>query len=170
MTAKKDPKDLLKRGRPTNYNAEIAKRICDIVATHTLGYRQLERLYDDLPYEQTVREWRLAHPAFGLQYALAKITQAELLAEECLDIADDSRNDWMESLDDKQKGDGWKLNGDHVNRCRLRIDTRKFFASKLLPKKYGDLVALNLENENKPMHDDVMKRKQEMDEKNKKEF
>ncbi len=32
---------------------------------------------------------------------------------------------------------GWKLNGEHVNRSRLRIDTRKFLAAKLLPKQYG---------------------------------
>ncbi len=32
---------------------------------------------------------------------------------------------------------GYKLNGEHVQRSRLRIDTRKFLAAKLLPKQYG---------------------------------
>lgn len=167
MTNKKikEPK---KMGRPTNFNDTIANRICHLVATHTVGYRRLEKMYDDLPYEQTVREWRLAHTNFGLQYAQAKLIQAELLAEECLDIADDSRNDWMESLDDEQKGNGWKLNSDHINRSRLRIDTRKWHASKLLPKKYGDYKTQ--EPVNAEVDEDCKKRFRELDEKNKKEF
>ncbi len=157
-TPRKKSEDKLKVGRPSIYNAEIAKRICHVVATHTLGYRRLHAMYPDLPYEQTVREWRLDYPEFGLLYAQAKLLQAELLAEECLDIADDSRNDWMESLSDEEKGNGFKLNAEHINRARLRIDTRKFFASKLLPKKYGDLINQNLEEANKAVHEESMKR------------
>lgn len=168
MTSKKT-KEPKKIGRPTNFNDVIAKRICDLTATHTCGYRRLEKMYDDLPSEKVVREWRLAHAtSFGVQYAQAKLLQAELLAEECMDIADESRNDWMESLSDEEKGPGWKLNGDHINRCRLRIDTRKWHASKLLPKKYGefrDLLTPPTE-----LDDDCKKRYQQMDEKNKKDY
>lgn len=164
---KKEPKN--PQGRPTIFNEVIAKRICDLTATHTMGYKRLHSMYPDLPYEQTVREWRLAHAStFGLQYAQAKIIQAEILAEECLDIADDSRNDWMESLSEEEKGNGWKLNGDHINRSRLRIDTRKWHASKLLPKKYGDLKpddAINPE-----VHEDAMKRKKALEKKYKKDY
>ena len=166
---RKGEKQLIKGGRPTNFNETIAKRICDLTATHTLGYRRLEKMYDDLPSEQTVREWRLAHAStFGVQYAQAKIIQAELLAEECIDISDDSRNDWMESLDDEQKGSGWKVNGDHINRCRLRIDTRKWHASKLLPKKYGDYKTQ--ESPNTEVDADCKKRYEELDERHKKEY
>lgn len=166
--ANTDAKIPKKMGRPTNFNETIARRICDLVSTHTVGYRRLEKMYDDLPYEQTVREWRLAHVNFGLQYAQAKILQAELLAEECMDIADDSRNDWMESLSDEEKGNGWKLNGDHINRSRLRIDTRKWHASKLLPKKYGDYKTQELSNTE--VDEDCKRRMQEMDERNRKEY
>lgn len=168
MTPRKKPEDKLKVGAPNTYNICIAKRICDLVSTHTVGYRRLHQMYEDLPYEQTVREWRLTFPEFGLQYAQAKIIQAELLAEECLDISDDSRNDWMESLTEDEKGNGWKLNGEHINRSRLRIDTRKWHASKLLPKKYGDVKAL--ETVNNEVDEDCKKRYREMDEKNKKDF
>jgi len=37
---------------------------------------------------------------------------------------------------------GWQLNGDHVQRSRLRIETRKWILSKALPKIYGDKVAV----------------------------
>ena len=59
--------------------------------------------------------------------------QADLLAEECLDISDDVSQDYIEGEDGNTK-----CNTEFVNRSRLRIDTRKWLASKLLPKQYGD--------------------------------
>jgi hypothetical protein len=167
MTKKKKPEDLLKVGRPTTFNQEIANRICHLVSTHTIGYRKLHEKYNDLPYEQTVREWRVIFPQFGLQYAQAKIAQCELLAEECMDIADDMRNDWMETCSEEEQR-GFKLNGEHVNRSRLRIDTRKFFAMKLLPKKYGEFIGQSTSNPE--LDEDCKKRYKEMDERNKKDF
>jgi hypothetical protein len=96
-------------------------------------------MHNDMPAKITVNEWRYKHPDFAAQYAQAKLVQADLLAEEMLDIADDGTNDWMESFG--EEGDtNYKLNGEHVQRSRLRIDTRKFLAAKLLPKQYGDKV------------------------------
>jgi len=103
-----------------------------------MGLQRLCDTYDDMPDKTTINVWRYQNPEFSTQYAQAKLVQADLLAEECLDIADDSRNDWMESLDEDGQGIGWRLNGDHVNRSRLRIDTRKWLAAKLLPKQYGE--------------------------------
>lgn len=137
-TPRKRPEDKLKAGRPTTYCKEMADRICELVATTSFGLQRLCELYDELPDKTTVNLWRYKHPEFSTQYAQAKLKQADLLAEEILDIADDSTNDWMLSLDDDQDMVGWKLNGDHVNRCRLRIDTRKWLAAKLLPRQYGN--------------------------------
>ena len=56
-----------------------------------------------------------------------------------LDIADDSTNDYMM----KQGEDGSEyeaLNAEHIQRSRLRIETRKWLSSKLKPKKYGDKI------------------------------
>ena len=55
-----------------------------------------------------------------------------------LDIADDACNDWMERLGEDGQPIGYQLNGDHIQRSRLRIETRKWLATKLQPKKYGD--------------------------------
>jgi hypothetical protein len=33
---------------------------------------------------------------------------------------------------------GCELNGEHIQRSRVRIDTRKWMLSKMLPKVYGD--------------------------------
>lgn len=146
-TPKKKPEDLKKRGRPTLYCEELAILICMRVATTTYGLARLCSLHEDLPAKITVNEWRYKYPEFSAQYAQAKLKQADLLAEEMLDIADDGTNDWMESFG--EEGDiVYKLNGEHVQRSRLRIDTRKFLASKLLPKQYGQ-HAEEVKGENK---------------------
>ncbi len=81
---------------------------------------------------------------FRDNYAHAREAQADTLAEETLEISDDGRNDWMERQSESEKGaginTGWVLNGEHVQRSRLRVDTRKWFASKVAPKKYGDKI------------------------------
>jgi hypothetical protein len=54
-----------------------------------------------------------------------------------LEISDDGRNDWMQRRGNDERG-GWELNGEHIQRSRVRIDTRKWLLSKMLPKVYGD--------------------------------
>ena len=120
-------------GRPTDYNPEIAMRICELVSTHPYGLKKLTRLFPELPHETTINLWRHLHDEFFMQYSKAKLRQADLLAEECLDISDDVSQDYIEGEDGNTK-----CNTEFVNRSRLRIDTRKWLASKLLPKQYGD--------------------------------
>lgn len=134
--SKKQPvKAKAKTGRPTDYNETIAALICERVATSTLGLNKLCEMYDDLPSKFTVNLWRYRHPEFSTQYALAKLVQADLLAEECLEIADD------DSHDTKISPEGFEVcNTEFIARSRLRIDTRKWLAAKLLPKQYGQVV------------------------------
>ncbi len=57
--------------------------------------------------------------------------QIETLVDEIIDIADDSSNDRI--IDDGRE----RCNGEYIARSRLRVDTRKWLASKLAPKIYG---------------------------------
>ena len=59
------------------------------------------------------------------------------------DIADDGSNDYMEKLDKDGEVIGYSINGENIQRSRLRVDSRKWLASKLLPKKYGDKLDVN---------------------------
>ena len=74
------------------------------------------------------------------QYARAREACVEALADEIMDISDDGRNDWMEKHG--QEDTGWLLNGENVQRSKLRVDARKWLLSKIAPKKYGDKVAM----------------------------
>jgi hypothetical protein len=167
MTKKKKPEELKKMGRPTDYTPELGERICELVATHDLGLRGLTALYPDLPHKETINRWRRNDPDFRIKYAQAKCQQLEFMTEDLIDIADDGVNDWMEMFDKEGESIGWRVNGEHIQRSRVRIDTRKWLASKLAPKMYGD--ALTQENNNL-IHEDIVKRKHELDERNKKDF
>src|SRR5436305_84253 len=92
-----------KQGRPSKYTEEIASTICRRLADG----ESLRGICADeaMPNKITVLRW-LADPAkadFCAQYARAREAQADALVEECLEIADDGSNDWMERLSEAEK-------------------------------------------------------------------
>lgn len=128
------------RGRPSVYTAEIAATICARLAEGQ-SLREVCR-GKGMPGETTVRSWAIddVH-GFSAQYAKAREAGYQLLADELLEIADDGSNDWMQ----RKNADGDSedvVNHEHIARSRLRVDTRKWMLSKVLPKIYGDKVAV----------------------------
>lgn len=124
-------------GRPTTYSKDLADKICEQLASGD-SMRTVCKA-DEMPAMSTVFKWIREIPEFSKQYVKAKEEAADALAEEMMDIADDASNDWM-AKHGKDTQESWQLNGEHVQRSRLRIDTRKWIASKLKPKKYGDKI------------------------------
>lgn len=123
-------------GRPSKYTPELADKICEQLACG-ISLRTVCKA-EDVPSAATVFSWLRSNPEFLEQYTRAKEESADALIEESLDIADDGTNDWMERNGNDGAPIGWQLNGEHIQRSRLRIETRKWMASKLKPKKYGD--------------------------------
>lgn len=115
-------------GRPSDYNEEIAAEICARLADGN-SLRSICR-DDHMPDKGTVFRWLAAHEAFRDQYTCAREAQADTLFDEMLDIADDAGKDVVDGAVDQE----------HIQRTRLRIETRKWMAGKLRPKKYGDKV------------------------------
>jgi hypothetical protein len=72
-----------------------------------------------LPSEGTVLRFVFSDTEFREQYDAAMRIRSEKLAAQCVDIADDASTD----TDAKQ---------------RLRVDTRKWFAARMAPKRWGD--------------------------------
>ena len=114
-------------GRPTAYTPEIGATICERMAEGE-SLRAICR-DDGMPGISSVMRW-LFDPlddsdprvAFREQYARARQAQAEGWAEEIVSIADSTADD--------------------VNRDRLRVDSRKWISSRLLPRVYGDRTIL----------------------------
>ncbi|MFK71330.1 DNA packaging protein [Salmonella enterica] len=127
-----------KVGRPSDYTEELAEIICLRLAEGE-SLRSVCR-DDGMPSKQAVLRWLARNESFRAQYVRAKEEGAEAIAEELFDIADDGTNDWMEKLDKDGEAIGYQLNGEHVQRSKLRIDTRKWYLSKIMPKKYGDRI------------------------------
>lgn len=125
-----------KVGRPSKYTPELAATICAELACGK-SLRTVCKA-EGMPGLETVFTWLRQKPDFAEHYARAKQESADALVEEMLDIADDGTND---VIDDGEGG--IKFNGEHVQRSKLRVDTRKWIAAKLRPKKYGERLDMN---------------------------
>ena len=124
-----------KTGRPSLYTEALAAEICRRLAEGE-SLRSICR-DEAMPDKATVLRW-LADEAkadFRDQYVLAREMQADALFDEALEIADDALGDWAVDKDGKKVFDH-----EHVQRSRLRVDTRKWAAGKLAPKRYGDKI------------------------------
>lgn len=118
------------------FSQEIADEICDVISSTSIGLRRLRKkaAYKHWPNQSTVYDWRKKYPSFDEQYTRAKVQQAQVLADEVLEIADNSTKDY-DIVEGKLK-----TNMENINRAKLRIDTRKWLLSKVLPKIYGDKI------------------------------
>lgn len=141
--------DAPKTGRPSLFFEELADMICERL---TQG-ESLRAICSDegMPHAGTVCRWLATNDVFREQYARAREAQAELMADEMVEISDDGRNDWMERNGSEGESLGWKENGEAIRRSALRIDTRKWIAARLLPKKYGDKIAVGGSKEMDPI-------------------
>jgi hypothetical protein len=133
-------------GRPTIFTKKLGYNICKRIAEGE-SVRAIVR-DKEMPSASSIFRWLLDEDKkeFWEQYEKARNIQAELMFEELLEIADDGFNDWME----RENSDGTTyevLNHEVVQRSRLRVDTRKWYLSKVLPKKFGDKTVLTGPND-----------------------
>lgn len=133
---------MAKVGRPTDYTPELGEKICLAISTSEMGLHRLKKLHPDwFPDVSTIFYWIAKHEEFSKQYTRAKEIQAELIFEKIIEISDDSSGDEMVTKE------GAIENREFVNRSKLRVDSRKWQLSKLLPKKYGEKQTIEHEGE-----------------------
>ena len=128
-------------GRPSKYSKELSLEILGQLAEG----KSLRKICEQkgMPAISTVLLWRLEHEEFSEQYTHARELQAFGILDELLDISDDGSNDTYETEN------GTKVNSEVIQRSKLRIDTRKWFLAKMLPKVCGDKLDLNHSGEMK---------------------
>jgi len=142
--APKAPTPAKKTGAPTTFNQRTADLIC-IMISEGMSLRKI--LKEDktgmLPAQSTVYEWLLRYPDFAEQYTRAREEQADTLADEIIDIADEQPE--IVAVTDKKTGAliEHKLDGAFLQWQKNRIEARKWTAMKLKPKKYGDKLGLH---------------------------
>lgn len=119
--------------RPSDYTPELGDLICDGISRKT----PLARLCDEddnLPSPRTVYRWLRTNTEFCQNYTRAKEDQADYLVEEALTIADDA------GIEPADK--------------RIRVDTRKWIASRFNAKKYGDKQYIETKDTTEEVSDD----------------
>ena len=142
--APKAPTPAKKTGAPTTFNQRTADLIC-IMISEGMSLRKI--LKEDktglLPAQSTVYEWLLRYPDFAEQYTRAREEQADTLADEIIDIADEQPE--IVAVTDKRTGEliEHKLDGAFLQWQKNRIEARKWSGLKLKPKKYGDKLGLH---------------------------
>lgn len=110
-------------GRPTTYSDETVTEICRQIAEG----RSLTSIckVDGMPDITTVYEWQRKHPEFSQRYAKARQDAADTLADEILRISDE-----LEHATDPIQ----------IQAARLRVESRRWIASRLKPQTWGDKV------------------------------
>lgn len=120
-----------------------ADAICEIIANGE-SLRGACRP-DEMPHRSTVMDWVRKYKDFATQYARAREEQAEQFFDDIIDISDDAGFDY------KVVDGSVVVDGDAIQRARLRVDSRKWATSKILPKKYGDKLDLSITTEAPPL-------------------
>lgn len=156
MVAAKKP-----RGTPSKFTEELFQKIIERIADGE-PLRQICR-DEGMPSYRTFYNWideddkllksedekvRNTSLKLASRFARARDDGHDAIAEETLKIADDGTNDWMEKQDKDGRNIGWQLNGEHVQRSKLRIETRLKLLAKWNPKKYGDKMEVSGPGEN----------------------
>lgn len=159
MTKKKKPEELKKMGRPTMYTPELADEICDAVASSELGLCHLVDQHPNWPARQVIFIWRRKYPDFDDKYTKAKEAQVEVCVEHMQEIMNEPHK-----YEDMETG---AIKIDH-SMLRLKMDSIKWQAGKLKPKKFGEVKTQEVANTE--VDEDCKKRYSEMDERNKKDY
>lgn len=131
-------------GRPSLYSDELAEKICHEFATTDKGLREICE-EEGMPEMRTIQRWITENESFRRKYAHARELQAEYLADQIIEIADDKHGDVMmiKRGDEEVEAE----NREFINRSRVKIDARKWKASKLYPKKYSERVDITSDGE-----------------------
>lgn len=107
------------------YSDEIVEKICELIATSN---KSMSTICNEVGISYSTHiSWLRLYEDYVHKYARAKEDQADFLAEEMLTISDHTSEDHTPFT-----------GANVIQRDRLRVDTRKWIASKLKPKKYGD--------------------------------
>lgn len=151
-------------GRPTLYTEELADKIIDRIASHTMSIRKLCEMYDDMPSCQTIYLWVYRYPDFSDKYVVAKQTQSKLAVEEIEDLYKDVNTF-------KDKDGNMKYDAAHVAHLNNIANHRKWCAARLARKTYGaDKDIEDVKNKNEELEEKLTKLRKDMEAQHEKDY
>jgi vancomycin resistance protein YoaR len=130
---------LVRRGGNPGYPPDKKQKIMDHVLTQLAHGRALTRILSDdegMPSISAVFEWQREDPFIAQEIARARELGVEVLLDETLEIADETNADaYIER--DKDGQPFAKIDGEAIQRSKLKIETRHKYAQMIAPRKYG---------------------------------
>lgn len=112
---------------------EYSDEIADVFLTQLSDGKSMKSVCEMMNVKRhVIWRWLRENEEFKKLYELAKRESADAIEDEILDIADDNKDDIIET------GNGILLNRVAVDRAKLRVDSRKWVAAKRNPQKYSD--------------------------------
>lgn len=119
-------------GRPTKFTPELAARICAELSTG----KPMTIICDseDMPNPSTVWDWTKNDPAFSQDIARARDSGYDRIAQDALNIADETGSDTVVTQFGPRPDKEW------IMRSRLRVETRLKLLAKWDPKRYGERI------------------------------
>lgn len=115
----------------SRYTVPLGERICAELSNG----KPLRQICREISIDwSTVYRWRDRFPEFDKRLQLAREMGEEALLAECQEIADDTSADYIAGEN------GPVFDREHVQRSKLRIETRLKLLAKWNPSKWGDKV------------------------------
>ena len=151
-------------GRPTDYSAEIAEAVCELIIK---GYsvRKIGEL-EPMPCEDTIYTWLAKYSEFSEKYTEAVQHRTNKYLEECVDLSDNMPDGIMfigldgrlfERIEVLQLSVQERalaglqpigLTTELINKRKLQIETRLKAAARMHPRKYGERLITENKTEN----------------------
>jgi hypothetical protein len=127
------------------YTDSLARIICE----RLMGGESLKEICEDnrMPSLRSITRW-LADPRladFREMYYFARRVQAEIRIDEIFTIADDTSKDWKPKYDKDGEWIEDIPDNEAIQRSRVRIDVRKWYAARLVPRIYGERKEIDLD-------------------------
>ena len=125
------------------YSEELFNKICEEIATSSRGLYHIckdNKISTVSFYKWLLDDEETVDKILINKYTRAREAQADFMADEIIEIADDDSKDTITKVFGEEIVE--VENKEWVNRSKLRVEARKWLAMKLKPKKYGDKIDL----------------------------
>lgn len=136
-----------------NYSEEVADAVCLSIASG----ESLRTIcaWHGMPSISAVMRWITKHKYFETQYYLAREAQAELFADDTVDLSDSPeqtpRYYQGEPVMDQDGEPVMEITNASIQHARLRVDARKWKAARMNGKRWGDKVQTDITSAGKPI-------------------
>ena len=141
-------------GQPEIYTEELGNKVCAAIAGSEKGLEHICKKAG-MPSTSTVYNWLndAENTEFLDKYTRARQMQADLMAEQIIEIADNTEEGVITRTD--AKGTSIETS-DMLGHRKLKIHARQWAAAKLWPNKYSERIQQDVTvNKDQPLFNDI---------------